>query len=240
MGPEDELDRWAMGVLRRSSPWTGRLVTTLCPPPGRRAFRLLYAAFRVIDDRVDAPAPDPALGRWATEVEAALTGAPGDRPELRALAALRLGPLGEELAPAISGMWAAQRFDLGRRREPGPRARAELEAQRARIGDSYLLAVWVCFGQPGAPPDALNTLARAATGLHWLRDREEDQRLGYDNRPAEEPAEGWEARWGGALRRELALGRGALRWRGLPWRMRVALALLAWRYGRRLRARGEG
>lgn len=234
-------------MLRRASPATGLLVALACPAGGARAFRLVYAAFRVIDDAVDAPGPVCAAA-LVEAVEATLAGAPAATPALpldqaravQALAAVRADPLGDRLDPALRGMWAAQRFDLDRRGGP-PSPAAALEAQRARIGDSYLLALWVCSGAPDAPPAALLPLARAATGAHWLRDAEEDRALGYCNVPAErlgrtEPG-AWLSQRQDALRAELAAGLAALARSRCPLRTRLLLRLLAARYGRLLDAR---
>lgn len=233
-GCRGDLDAWARRILRRSSPSTGLLVALLCPEPGGRTFRLLYAAFRVLDDQVDAPTP-PAPAPLVHQVEAALAGRPGASPELRALSAVLAGPLGPRLAPAVAGMWAAQRFDLDRRGRPSGLPAHDLEAQRARIGDSYLRALWVCSGAPDAPPAALLPLARAATGAHWLRDAPEDQALGYDNVPAAVDRATWPADRRRALRAELDAGLRALDAQRPPWRTRLLLRLLAWRYGRLLR-----
>ena len=230
----EDIDAWSRRILRRSSPSTGLLVALLCPGPGARAFRLLYAAFRVLDDRVDAPTP-PGPARLVPQVEAALAGRPGPDPELQALAAVLAGPLGPRLAPAVAGMWAAQRFDLDRRARPARQSAAALDAQRARIGDSYLLALWVCSGALDAPPAALLPLARAATGAHWLRDALEDHALGYDNVPAGADRAAWPKDRREGLRAELDLGLQALSEVRPPWRTRLLLRLLALRYGRLLR-----
>lgn len=230
---DEDLSVWSRRVLRRASVFTGLGVSLLCPGDGARAFRLLYAAFRVLDDRVDAEVP-PASAPLVEEVERALAGRPGPDPVMRSLHAVLTGPFGPALAPVVNGMWAAQRFDLDRRASPGPRTEGELHAQRARIGDSYLVAVWTCSGAPGEPPAALRTLARAATGAHWLRDAAEDARLGYDNVPLGADRSAWTAARREELRDELAQGLVALRACRAPWRTRLLLRLLAWRYGRLL------
>lgn len=237
---------WAGRVVARSSLPTGLLVSLLCPAQGARAFRLIYGAFRVFDDRIDAPGRTGAeLAPLARTVEAALLGSPGVDPACVALALVLGGPHGARLAPAVHGMWAAQRYDIQRRDGPAARPAAELEAQRVRIGDAYLHALWVCSGAPGAPPNTLRGLARAATGAHWLRDLEADRDLGYCNVPAQVLADAgvtaqtversalapWLGRRRAVLRAELRSGLAALG-PDTPWRTRCLLRLLSWRYGR--------
>ncbi len=246
-----ELDDWARGILARSSPTTGRLVALACPRQGARAFRLTYAAFRILDDEIDTGSLDAtALTELTRRVEAALSGEPEEAPFLAALHAVRRGPLGERLAPALDGMWAAQRYDIARRHGPLARPGDELLAQRARIGDAYVHALWVCADAPGSPPTGLRPLARAATGAHWLRDLDEDRALGFCNVPAEvladlglsaseastEALSAWLPHRRAALRQELEAGRAALS--EAPPRARLLLGLLSWRYGRLLRGGG--
>lgn len=174
------------------APQPGRSVELLlrlsCPPAGRRAFQQVYAYFRVLDDRADAPGALPAQAAAAVARHLALLdGAAPCDPVEAALAEVRAGPLGPAMGPAIEGMGAAIAWDARRRGRSC--TQAELEAQITRIGDAYLRALWVCSGARGPLPEDLCWLSRAATGAHQLRDLEEDLGLGYLNVPVEALAE---------------------------------------------------
>ena len=209
---------------------------------------LVYAGFRALDDRVDAPQPvEDEVDAVRRGLEELLSGGalPVDDPPFAALAAAQGGELGEAIAPGVALMARSLLWDLERRHQ---RVSAHaLDAQVARIGDAYLHALWVCSGAPGAPPPELCQLSRAATVAHQLRDLEEDLALGYVNVPEDVLQDlgfGHALPEGGAARRVLApwiasqveeagalFARGEAALRALPWsRRRLLLTAFTRKY----------
>lgn len=175
---------WASGVLAEQGRAHHAALRLACGADGLRAFALLYAAFRVFDDRVDAPGLSRDRARLEIQrLDGALAGRPPASPEEAALQVLARGPLGGPTLPAVTGMRDALAWDVERR--GGRQSAPELDQQVARIGDATLVGLWVCSGGQGQPPAEVLWLARAATGAHQLRDLEEDLALGYVNLPAE-------------------------------------------------------
>lgn len=210
------------------------LLRLLAPRAGWREFERLYRYFRWADDVVDAPGRDPAAVRRFLDTQRALLA--GEReaeapPERALAAALARDPAVREVALP---MLEALAFDASR--PPGPTDATLVRAQAARVGDAYLLALWRCFGAAGAPPPDLAMLARAACLMHLLRDRHIDRALGYENRPplpSGEPQadEDWVRELSAEAAAGFARGRACLpAVRG--WRLRLVLALQAWRYAR--------
>jgi len=157
-----------------------------CPPRGFHHAAAVYAYFRWADDAVDAPDRDPAEVRRFMQHQAALIrgSVPPDHPAERALRwALATPELGPRLQPPVERMAEALIYDAQRDATPIPTA--DLQRQVENIGDAFVGAIWVCSGAPGTPSDAALLLARAATATHMLRDRVEDQALGYSNLPRE-------------------------------------------------------
>jgi phytoene/squalene synthetase len=157
-----------------------------CPPRGFVVASAVYAYFRWADDVVDAPGRDPAavqrfMERQADIIQGAI---PPVHPAERALRwALAHPDLGPRLLAPVSRMAEALGYDA--HRGAGPIPEAELQRQVERIGDAFVGAVWVCSGAEGRPSEPALLLARAATATHMLRDRVEDQALGYCNLPRE-------------------------------------------------------
>lgn len=157
-----------------------------CPPRGYRRASAVYAYFRWADDVVDAPARDTARVReFMVRQDGIIRGAitpqqPAERALCWALADTQLGP---RLQPAVERMAEALCYDAHRDANPIPAT--DLQRQVERIGDAFVEAIWVCSGGEGAPAAPALLLARAATATHMLRDRVEDQALGYCNLPRE-------------------------------------------------------
>lgn len=226
-----------------SSIWRHNRVAALgvrlcCSRRGAEAFTTLYAYFRWADDRVDAPNRDPAAVRRFVEDQATLLRGRREavHPFEQHLTRVLRGPLGPGLSPAVLGMWEALRFDS----ERGERAllAEELTAQVVRVGDAWMVALWVCLECGEALPDDLRELSRAASLVHVLRDRELDRSLGYLNTPpgTNTPAamSAWVRERAGEAESRFERGLVAL---GTvrSWRARVLMTLLVWRYRATLR-----
>jgi phytoene/squalene synthetase len=171
----------------RSNPSMALALAVCCPPRGFLLASAVYAYFRWADDIVDAPGRDAsAVRRFMGDQAAIIEGSadprqPAERALRRALADRRLGP---RLLPAVERMAQALAYDACRGQGPIPEA--ELQRQVERIGDAFVEAIWVCSGGRGRPSSPALLLARAATATHMLRDRIEDQSLGYCNLPREQ------------------------------------------------------
>lgn len=233
-----DVGAWARATTRRANRFGWWVVWACAPRRGLEAFVRLYAYFRWADDIVDAPGRDPAEVARFVAGQAALRA--GERPAAGPAEAALVEALAAEprLRAAADTMAAALAFDA--RRTSESLAPADAEAQVVRVGDAFLGALWVCLGEPGAPPPELARLARGATRAHLLRDREVDEALGYVNRPAGPdgrpvPVAAWAAATAAAARADFAAGRAALSGVG-RWRTRLVLRLWAWRYASRLAA----
>ncbi len=157
-----------------------------CPPQGFRLACAVYGYFRWADDIVDTPARDGlAVQRFVRRQDEIIRGAIApEHPAERALRwALARPSEGPRLQPAVERMAQALTYDA--QRGAGPIPAAELQAQVERIGDAFVGAIWVCSGGEDQPSEPALLLARAATATHMLRDRIEDQALGYCNLPQE-------------------------------------------------------
>lgn len=229
-------DPWARGRLRDASPGMWWALWLALPAAGLADFERLYAYFRWADDRVDAPDRDRAAVRaFVARQAAVLAGTvPPEGPEEGALvAAVRLDP---RLREAAATMLAALAFDAGR--GPGPTAAADVSQQADRVAGAFVGALWACAGEPDVAPEAAWSLARAATLVHLLRDREEDRRLGYENRPpGADGAPVEERAWvdGIAAEAEAAFAAGRTGLTGpMRWQTRWILLRYAGRYAARL------
>jgi len=157
-----------------------------CPPGGYQLASAVYAYFRWADDVVDAPDRDASTVQSFMDRQAAIIqgSATPEHPAERALRWSLTHPgMGPRLQPAVERMAEALFYDA--QRDAGPIPAADLQQQVERIGDAFVGAIWVCSGARGVPSAAALLLARAATATHMLRDRAEDQALGYSNLPRE-------------------------------------------------------
>lgn len=226
----------AIDAFERGSS-AARLLRLACPADTYAAFAATWAYFRWADDTVDVPGRDAAAAAaFVADQRALLTGAraPARPEEVAWQHALAHPTAGEALRAASLGMLDALAWDATRAATPPPRA--EIDAQIARIGDAYVRAVWACTGAPGEPVPAAFALARAATAAHHVRDRHEDLALGYCNAAADDLAgpvgpaalDAWAARRRGEIDADFARALGGLA--GVPWRTRLVLVALGWRY----------
>ncbi len=239
-------DLRALGCFAWCAPMAALLVFTLCGPRRGLWFARVYAYFRLWDDRVDVPIParEPAARAVRAErARRAAHGAPTAWPEVALDGALRAAP---DLEGPVGSMWAALEADATRPDAPMPAA--WLDAQRARIGDAYADALWVCAGQGGPAPEPARRLSRAATRAHHVRDLSADLALGYVNASREDCAAlgiderardaaayaAWARQQAERSSRDLSARRTGLR--GLPWRARWLLGAMGWRYHRLARA----
>ncbi len=226
--------------MRRSNPSAWWLMRLFAAPAGHRRFCLVYACFRWADDIVDAPGRAADHVRPFVERQRERVGDAVEPQEGLARRCLEIA-LSEcpALGAAVSGMWDALSWDAHRGSEP--HARAEIEAQIGRIGDAYargLIASLECEATP-----AIFEAARAATGVHQVRDVWIDRDLGYCNVPAEDLAGiEWAKATGGDLAPwvkarcgamiialdHAAAGLGGVR----PLRAWVVLRLYIWKYRR--------
>lgn len=218
----------------------------VCAAGAYDAFAATWWYFRWADDVVDAPGRDAEVVRHFVASQRVLLAnvrdpaSPEEAAVARALAHPRYGP----------GLWCAadlmlRALELDAWRGPEPLPAAEIEAQIARIGDAFAIALWTCLGAPGEPTEAARELARAATAAHQLRDLREDFALGYCNVPAEALPNGlreddlsaWATRRVAEVDARFARALAGLS--GVPWRARFVFTLLAWRYRRGLRGWGN-
>jgi hypothetical protein len=218
----------------------------VCAAGAYDAFAATWWYFRWADDVVDAPGRDPEnVRRFVASQRVLLANVrdpagPEEAAVARALAHPKYGP---GLWCAADLMLRALEFDAWRGPEPLPAA--EIEAQIARIGDGFALALWTCLGASGEPTEAARELARAATAAHQLRDLREDLALGYCNVPEEALPNGLVAddvsAWAARRKAEVdaRFSRALAGLSGVPWRARFVFTLLAWRYRRGLRGWGS-
>lgn len=246
------LRRWASQRTRASSPAAWALVRALGTRRGAADFCCVYAYFRWADDLIDTPGRDPQRVRafaqaQAERVQALVRGRPlaSEHPPERALALALTRTDAPRLRQSVLRMTEALGFDA--RREPTPLSVEALAAQLGRVGDAYTLALLHAAEAPDPVPPGVFALARAATGVHHLRDLRVDLGLGYLNLPAAHaqahgirPESFTEAELlpyrlarAPALRAEFAAGLAALGGLG-SWRARWLLRAFAWRYLRTL------
>ncbi len=154
-------------------------------------FAAVYAWLRVADDVVDAPErKQEAVQDYVRGAQAFLETGRRDRDpsgliapsrELRdALDRMLLKHRDPYLKQVVSEMLEAIAWDAFRTVRV---EEAELNRQCARIGRAYVRGLWYCITGEKAPILA-EELGAAATVIHQLRDREEDEALGYVNLPA--------------------------------------------------------
>jgi phytoene/squalene synthetase len=226
------------------------LVALLClAPRSLGKFAAIYAWLRVADDIVDAPHRNQAAvqayirdardflhtGRRAADPPGLIAPPRETRDRLDRILLKSWDPALKEV---VVEMTEALAWDAVR---PPRVPEAELQAQCARIGRAYVRGIWYCItGEPA--PILAEELGTAATVIHQLRDREEDERLGYVNLPAAlgapdlrrpEVRDWWLQRTDAAIHLlETSMLQGS-------WRARIVIQALCSRYarkGRRLSA----
>lgn len=154
-------------------------------------FAAIYAWLRIADDIVDAPGRNqPAVQRYIRDAREFLDSGhrPPDPPGLAAppraerdhLDQILLKSWDPPLQAVVAEMTEAIAWDAFR---PPRVSEADLQAQCARIGRAYVRGIWYCITGEKAPTIA-EELGTAATVIHQLRDRDEDEGLGYINLPA--------------------------------------------------------
>ncbi|HND34833.1 MAG TPA: squalene/phytoene synthase family protein, partial [Myxococcota bacterium] len=226
------------------------LVALLClAPRSLGKFAAIYAWLRVADDIVDAPLRNQAAvqtyirdareflhtGHRAADPPGLVAPPRATRDKLDQILLKSWDPA---LKAVVGEMTEAVAWDAFR----APRVtEAELQAQCARIGRAYVRGIWHCIaGEPA--PRLAEELGAAATVIHQLRDREEDEGLGYINLPAAlgqpdlrrpEVRDWWLRRTEAAIHLlETSMLQGS-------WRARILIHALCTRYarkGRRLSA----
>ncbi len=206
-------------------------------------FAAIYAWLRIADDIVDAPGrSQPAVQRYIRDAREFLASGhrPPDPPGLAAspraerdhLDQILLKSWDPPLQAVVIEMTEAIAWDAFR---PPRVSEAELQTQCARIGRAYVRGIWYCITGEN-PPILAEELGAAATVIHQLRDRAEDESLGYINLPADigEPdlrrpgvREWWLRRTDAAIHfLETSMLQGS-------WRARILIQALCIRYARK-------
>jgi phytoene/squalene synthetase len=153
-------------------------------------FAAIYAWLRVTDDVVDAPGrKQEAVRDYVRGAQAFLETGRRDRDPPGLMAPSR--ELREDLdrilwnrwdpylKQVVSQMMEAIAWDAFRAERV---TEEELNRQCERIGRSYVRGLWYCITGEKAPK-IVEDLGVAATVIHQLRDRAQDEALGYVNLP---------------------------------------------------------